>query len=450
MRLPLTQLVREYENYLDSSVLFRARVHNVRGKGKSVFLVLRDGTDLVQACAFASETVPRELVKALQKLPRETIVDITGKLSSVENEINTATLKKAEIQIESFTAIVTPDPRLTTEGDETGVTVTQPTRLNARALDLRTPANQAIMRIKAETCFLFREFLMKHGFTEIQSPKLIAGSSEGGSAVFHLKYFDRDACLAQSPQLYKQMAIASGFSRVFEIGPVFRAENSFTHRHLCEFVGLDLEMEIYDHYHEVLEMLENLFKHIFVGLLEKCADLIDVVSTQHDAEPLKLKWPALRMDFPQAIEMLRKAGAEVGDFDDLSTVNEKLLGKLVRDEYETDFFILDKYPSAVRPFYTMHSEEDPRYSHSYDIFLRGEEITSGAQRIHDPKVVAERAAQCGIDVGSLKYYIESFEFGCSPHGGAGIGLERLVMLFLGLHNIRKTSMFPRDPTRIFP
>ncbi|KAL0216401.1 hypothetical protein P9112_008585 [Eukaryota sp. TZLM1-RC] len=459
MRVSVSDLVNKYEDYLNKSIVFRARVHNVRGKGNAAFLVLRDTVYLVQACAFVSENLPKPLVKSLQKLPRETIIDVTGVVAPVEKEIQTADLKKAEIQIESYTTIVQPDPRLvfTVEDamhketeDESIITVAQPTRLNARALDLRTPANQAIMRIKAETCKLFREYLLEHDFMEIQSPKLIAGSSEGGSAVFKFKYFDRDGCLAQSPQLYKQMAVASGFSRVFEIGPVFRAENSLTHRHLCEFVGLDLEMEIFDHYHEVLDMLEGLFRHIFEGLLERCDSLIKVMATQHDYEPIKLKWPAVRLDFPEAVAMLREAGAEVGDFDDLSTVNEKLLGKLVRDKHDTDFFILDRFPSAARPFYTMPADDDPQYSRSYDVFLRGEEITSGAQRIHDPAVVAERAAQCGIDVGTLKYYIDAFKYGAPPHGGAGIGLERLVMLFLGLHNVRKTSMFPRDPTRLEP
>ncbi|KAL0211552.1 hypothetical protein RCL1_005178 [Eukaryota sp. TZLM3-RCL] len=460
MRLSVETLVSNYEQYLNESITVRVRVHNVRGKGSAAFLVLRDGIDFIQACAFASETTPKPLVKALQKLSRESILDVTGVLSPVEEEIHTATLKKAELHIQSYNVVVQPNPRLvfTVEDamhkeeneEEDKVLVSQNTRLNARALDLRTPANHAIFELQSHTCRLFREFLANNKFMEIHTPKLIAGSSEGGAAVFRLKYFDRDACLAQSPQLYKQMAVASGFSRVFEIGPVFRAENSFTHRHLCEFVGLDIEMEIFDHYHEVLDMLENLFAYIFNGLHEQCGNLIETVRSQYHSEPLQLKWPAVRITFAEGVQMLRDAGVDVGDFDDLSTVNEKLLGRLVKEKFQTDFFILDRFPSAIRPFYTMADPQDPNYSYSYDLFLRGEEITSGAQRVHDAETVSRRAAECGIDVATLKYYIEAFEYGAPPHGGAGIGLERLVMLFLGLNNIRKTSMYVRDPQRIFP
>lgn len=310
------------------------------------------------------------------------------------------------------------------------------------------------MRVQAAVCQLFREYLYANGFLEIHSPKLIAGASEGGSSVFRLAYFDRQACLAQSPQLYKQMVICSDFNRVFEIGPVFRAEKSHTHRHLCEFTGLDLEMEITEHYNEILDVLDGLFSCIFDGLEKRFAKELATVRSKWNVAPFKF-WNGranLRLKWPQAIEMLRGAGVQIGDFEDINTEKEKLLGKLVKEKYDTDFFMLTHFPSCIRPFYTMVDPEDGRYSNSYDLFMRGEEIVSGAQRIHDSELLTTRAkAMLGEEgVSSIKDYVDAFRFGAPPHGGAGIGLERVVMLYLGVENVRECSLFPRDPERLTP
>ncbi|MDA9080600.1 hypothetical protein N9M16_04140 [Candidatus Dependentiae bacterium] len=286
---------------------------------------------------------------------------------------------------------------------------------------------------------------------EIHTPKLIGGASEGGASVFKLDYMGQSACLAQSPQLYKQMAVESDLERVFEIGPVFRAENSNTHRHLCEFTGLDMEMAIKEHYFEVLDVLDNLFLHMFDGLNERFAHELKVVSQQFPYEPLKYLRPSLRLEFPEGIRMLQEHGVEgVDPLGDLSTEHERILGALVKEKYDTDFYMLTKYPAAARPFYTMPDPADANYSNSYDIFIRGEEIISGAQRIHDPELLRTRAEECGIEVDTIQSYIDAFKYGALPHGGCGVGLERVVMLFLNLGNIRKTSMFPRDPRRLAP
>jgi len=248
------------------------------------------------------------------------------------------------------------------------------------------------------------------------------------------------------------MAITADMERVFEIGPVFRAERSFTHRHLCEFVGLDLEMTFYEHYHEVLDLLDALFFSLFEGLKTKFAKELEIINQQFPFEPLKYKFPSLRLKFPEAISMLKAAGSKIGDFEDLSTPDEKLLGRLVREKYDTDFFILDGFPTDARPFYTMLNAEDPRYSNSYDFFIRGEEIMSGAQRVHDSKVLQQRAltSKKKVALESVMDYVNSFKYGAMPHAGGGIGLERVTMLYLGLKNIRQTSLFPRDPNRITP
>lgn len=389
-------------------------------------------------------------------------ITVRCKVVKANEEVQSATQKQLELQVLEIHSITKAEP-LPFLVEDAGrneeyaqanqlPTVSQDTALNYRWIDTRTPANQAIFRIQSGVCMLFREFLLKNKFIEIHTPKLIGGASEGGSNVFKLDYFDQKACLAQSPQLYKQMAAAcGGFDRVFEIGPVFRAENSNTHRHLCEFTGLDLEMAIHEHYYEVLDMMGNLFIHIFDGLNEHFQHEMKMISQQYPFEPLVYSRPTLRLTYKEGIDMLIEAGYEASHDDDISTTNEKALGKLVKAKYNTDFYIMDKYPLAVRPFYTMPDPENPTtISNSYDFFIRGEEIVSGAQRIHDVELLQKRAKEHGIPLETIQSYLDAFKHGALPHGGGGIGMERVVMLFLGLKNVRKASMFPRDPSRLAP
>ena len=453
------------------TVTFRARVHKTRQQGATmVFLTLRQQSELIQALLKTnkdtdSTAVSKQMVKWTGSINLESIVLVEGKVAKVEEKIKSATVQDVEILISKiYTIQETPEQlplliedasRSEKESEELGLPgVNLDTRLDARVIDLRTPTNQAIFKIQSGVCQLFREFLIKKGFTEIHTPKIIGAASEGGSNVFEINYFKGSAFLAQSPQLYKQQLIAADFEKVFEIAPVFRAENSNTHRHMTEFTGLDLEMAFEQHYDEVLEVLEELFVFIFTELKTRFSKEIATVRKQFPVEEFKIPKDGkmVKLHFKEGIAMLREAGKEVDDFEDLSTENEKLLGKLVREKYDTDFYILDKFPLAVRPFYTMPDSEDPRYSNSYDFFMRGEEILSGAQRIHDPKLLTQRMKEHEVDpnVPGLNDYVEAFTYGCPPHAGGGIGLERVVMFFLDLKNIRRASLFPRDPKRLRP
>ena len=246
------------------------------------------------------------------------------------------------------------------------------------------------------------------------------------------------------------MALCADFQRVFEIGPVFRAENSNTNRHLCEFTGLDMEMEFKDHYFEVLDLIGNLMVYMVTQLKSRFARELAVINAQYPFEEFKICDPVLKLNFKEGVAMLHAAGVEQDPFEDLSTETEKKLGALVKEKYDTDFYMLYGYPVNARPFYTMLDPNDPNYTNSYDFFMRGEEITSGAQRVHDPVMLAERARSKGIAVETIQDYIESFKYGAPCHAGAGFGLERIVKFFCGLHNIRKTSLFPRDPQRLTP
>lgn len=445
-------------------VWVRARLQTSRAKGKQCFAVLRQSSSTVQLLANVSDerTVSKQMVKFTGNITKESIIDVFATVVKTATPIESCTVRDVELLASQVWVISAAKPQLALQIEDASrpeknddpeaikIRVNQDTRLDNRVLDLRTPANQAIFRLEAGVCKLFRDILTRKGFVEIHTPKIISAASEGGANVFTVSYFKSSAYLAQSPQLYKQMAIAADFDKVFTVGAVFRAEDSNTHRHLTEFVGLDMEMSFKHHYHEVLETIGNTFTEMFRGLKDQYASEIATVGQQFKVEPFKFLDPPLRLEFPQAIEMLREAGVTVGEEDDLSTPDEKLLGRLVRAKYDTDFYILDKYPLAVRPFYTMPDPNNPRVSNSYDMFMRGEEILSGAQRIHDPDFLTERAKHHGVDISKIAAYIEAFRVGCPPHAGGGIGLERVVMLYLGLDNIRKTSMFPRDPKRVTP
>ncbi|MCO5576725.1 hypothetical protein L7F22_030542 [Adiantum nelumboides] len=453
------------------TVLVRGRCHTVRGKGKLVFLVIREAGYTIQ-CVFQikdkveDNAVSKGMIKYISSLSKESIVDVEGIVAVPDRPIS-GTTQQVELHGTKVYCVSKAIPVLpfnledaarsekdfqkaADQEDLQYVRVNIDTRLNFRVLDLRTPANQAIFRVQSYVSLLFRQFLVSQNFVEIHTPKLIAGASEGGAAVFKLDYKGQPACLAQSPQLHKQMAICADFGRVFEIGPVFRAENSFTHRHLCEFTGLDLEMEIKEHYSEVLDILDRMFVSIFDGLNEHCKKELEAINEQYPFEPLKYLKKTLRLTFEEGLQLLKEDGIELDPFGDLDTESERRLGALVKNKYGTDFYILHRYPLAVRPFYTMQCYDNPEYSNSFDVFIRGEEIISGAQRVHDPELLVSRAQALGIDVGSLSTYIDSFKWGAVPHGGVGVGLERVVMLFCNLKNIRKTSMFPRDPTRLAP
>merc|ERR1719356_173712 len=442
-------------------VTVRGRLHTSRAKGKQCFIVLRQQAASVQCLIYVSENVSKQMVKFAAHISKESIIDVEAVVTKVEEKIESCSQQDVELHVKQVWVVSASDPQLPLQIEDAGRRVTddeegnfakvnQDTRLDNRVLDLRTPTNQAIFRLEAGVCALFRDTLTKGGFVEIHTPKIISAASEGGANVFKMNYFKGSAFLAQSPQLYKQMAIAADFDKVFTVGGVFRAEDSNTHRHLTEFVGLDLEMAFKYYYHEVVDTIGDLFTMMFRGLRDRYSQEIATVAQQFPCEPFRFLDPPLRLEFPEAVEMLREAGVEMGDEDDLSTPAEKLLGRLVRAKYDTDFFILDKFPLAVRPFYTMPCPHDGKYSNSYDMFMRGEEILSGAQRIHNTEFLIERAKHHGVELNTIASYIDSFRYGCPPHAGGGIGMERVTMLYLGLDNIRKTSMFPRDPKRLTP
>ncbi|KAJ3244054.1 aspartate--tRNA ligase dps1 [Chytriomyces hyalinus] len=449
---------------VDQTVLMSARVQKTTATGaKLCFLTLRQRTSTVQAVVSQdAANVSKTMLRFAIDIPTESLVLVEGVVTQPKELVKSCTVQTVELKIKTifivsktiqrlpFSLEDATRPKEEFEKDPLLVKVNMDTRLDNRIIDLRTVTSQAIFRMQSGVCQLFREFLNTQGFTEIHTPKMIDAISEGGANVFKLTYFNRNAYLAQSPQLYKQMAICADMERVYEIGPVFRAENSFTHRHMTEFVGLDMEMAFEEHYHEVLDVLGDLFVHIFKGLETRFAAEIECVRRQFPFEDFKYLDKTLRLEFKEGIQMLKDAGVEIGDYDDMSTAQEVRLGQLVKEKYNTDFYMLDKFPLAIRPFYTMPDPSNDGYSNSYDFFMRGEEIMSGAQRVHDPVLLEKRANEHEVELSTIQAYLDAFKYGAPPHAGGGVGLERVVMLYLKLGNIRRTSMFPRDPKRLTP
>lgn len=231
---------------------------------------------------------------------------------------------------------------------------------------------------------------------------------------------------------------------------MFRAENSFTHRHLTEFTGVDLEMAFKEHYHEVMEKIGEMLLFLFDELQSRYAKELEIIRRQYPFEDFKYPRKLKIFKYSEGIAMLREAGEVLGDYDDINTTQEKLLGKIIKQKFDTDFYAIDKFPASVRPFYTMPCANNPNYSNSYDFFMRGEEILSGAQRIHDYDMLLESAQKRAVEIPTVQSYLDAFKYGVPPHAGGGIGLERVVMFYLGLGNIRRASLFPRDPKRLSP
>ena len=449
-------------------VTFRARIHNLRKmSAKLMFIELRQQVGTVQGILHEHGSVSPYFLYWAEHLHVETIVLITGVVQEPQarqGEVRSTTIHDLEIHIHEMHAEATPTAPLPFTVHEAEVTkqeadqegshrhrVSDRARHTNRIIHLRSTAAQSVFRVQSGICQAFRAHLHSRGFIEIHTPKLQASASESGASVFKVDYFGRPAFLAQSPQLGKQMCIAADMTRVFEIGPVFRAENSNTHRHLTEFTGLDLEMAIDEHYHEVLRMLDSTFKAIFTFVYENLGHELEMLKRQYPHDDLVWLDETPIIPFAEGIRMLNESGYrdengnELSEEEDMGTRDEIALGQVIKERLGTDYYVLDKFPASARPFYAMPDPNDPKWTNSFDIFVRGQEILSGGQRIHDAKMLAAKMEACNMDPKTMQEYMDGFEWGAPPHGGGGIGLERILMLLLKLGDIRNASLFPRDP-----
>ncbi|QGN06197.1 aspartate--tRNA(Asn) ligase [Halorhabdus sp. CBA1104] len=413
-------------------------VHEIRDLGGIAFLILRDQTGKIQI-KIEKDELPEEIVESALDVHRESVVRVVG---PVEDEERAPT--GVEITPEEFDVIAPADPELPL--DPSGkVDAELPTRLDNRTLDLRKSEVKAIFEIRAEILRSVREAFRSLDATEINTPKIVATGTEGGTELFPITYFGQEAFMNQSPQLFKQLMVGSGLERVFEIGPIFRAEEHNTPRHLNEATSIDFESAFYDHT-EAMDACETVVKAAYEGVAQNCAEELETLGLAEDFEVPGGDFP--RLTYEEAIERVNATG-ELDDVlvwgDDLSTEAEHALGQAVGEHY----FITD-WPSEIKPFYIKDHDDDPELSTGFDMMHPSMELVSGGQREHRHDHLVDGFEQQGLDPSAFEYYTKMFKYGMPPHAGWGLGGERLVMTMLGLENIREAVLFPRDRQRLSP
>ncbi len=431
-RLKRTHLTSNLGGELEKEVVLTGWVHDVRALGGIAFLLLRDMAGIVQVTAPKSK-VSAQLLSKIGELHQEDVVAVRGKV--VPSKIARRGLEVIPNELEVLSRAETPLPL-----DPRGVQNTLlETRLNWRVLDFRSEESQAIFRIQSRILQSFREFFLLRDYVEVQPPVIIASASEGGAELFSLKYFEKDAYLAQSPQLYKQMCAIS-FEKVFAVMPIFRAEKFEQPTHLNEVRQMDIEQAFATDI-EVMSILEEYLAHCVETVRGSCAE--ELRKLGRDLEPLRL--PLRRVRYSEATDMLRKSGEEIGVGMDFSKTQERKLASLVGDHA----FFITHWPAELKAFYAM-PDVDGETCHAFDLIYNGLEISSGTQRIHLPELLEKRLKAKGLNPESFRSYVDAFRYGAPHHSGWSIGLERLTMKITGRENIREATMFPRDRNRITP
>ncbi len=410
-------------------------IHKIRKMGEVAFIILRKREGLVQA---VYEEGAANV--ALKELAEEAAVEITGAVTSEERAPN-----GFEIRIRKIRILSRPSAPMPIAVNKWKMNTSLETKLDFRPLSLRNIKERAKFRIQEGVTRGFREYLRGRGFTEIHTPKIGARGAEGGANLFRLEYFHRHAVLAQSPQFYKQMMVGV-FDRVFEVAPVFRAEKHNTKRHLNEYTSLDFEMGYIESFEDIMQM-ETGFLQYTMALLEREYQqelkLLDVSLPKTD------KIPQVRFDRAKQLAA-EKYHREIRNPYDLEPEEEVLISRYFKEEMDADFVFVTHYPSKKRPFYAMDAPDDEKFTLSFDLLFQGLEITTGGQRIHDYAMLEEKLQQRGMTQEGMEQYMLVFKHGMPPHGGLGIGLERLTMKLLGEDNVRETTLFPRDLARLEP
>ena len=424
-------LVKELIKHINNEVLVKGWVHRIRELGKIAFLLLRDRSGIVQCVINTEETD----IKALKL---ESVVEVRGKL--VENK---SYKEGMEIQASGIHVLSAVSEDLPIEINKQELEASLDTVLNNRVISLRNPKANGVFKIQAALAQAFASFLSSEGFTQVFTPKIVLEGAEGGTELFKVKYFDREAYLAQSPQFYKQMMVGAGYERVFEIGHVYRAESHDTKRHLNEYVSLDLEMGFIKDEYEIMEMETRLLKCMLKYVERTCGAELKLLNAK--LPEIEEQIPYLKLS--EAIHILKtQFGKDLeGDID---PEGERLIGQYVKEKFNSDFVFLTHYPQSKRPMYAMPAENGE--THSFDLIFRGLEITTGGQRIHDYEQLIQSMAKRGLNPECYEGYLSVFKYGMPPHGGLAIGLERLTAMLLGFENIREATLFPRDKQRLTP
>lgn len=424
--------VNDVKSSMEPEVLVRGWIHKIHDLGKITFVHLRDKTGIIQLVFDNGAPEHFRLEMSIEAVGK--IVKNPKAPGGVEIAVSSAkALGKAYYE------------KLPFEINKGEIKASLDTQLDFRSMSLRHPKNRAVFRVQEEIIQAFRNYLRSKRFTEINTPKLISSSTEGGSEMFTVNYFEKRAFLAQSPQFYKQTMVGAGFERVFEVGHAYRAELHNTWRHLNEYVSLDLEMGFIKDETDLMELEEGFIKHLFAHLKETCKAELELFGVDL---PIITRIP--RMELSYAQEVLLTKFDKKSPTGNIDAEGEILLSKYIKEKYDSDFVFLTRYPVSKRPMYTMPAEDDPTLTKSFDLIYKGLEITTGGQRIHDYNQLRDNIIKFGLNPDDFQFYLEGFKYGMPPHGGLAIGLERITMKILNLDNIRKASLFPRDMKRLEP
>jgi nondiscriminating aspartyl-tRNA synthetase len=416
----------------EERVLVKGWVHKIHDLGKITFLHLRDKTGIIQFVVDKDEIKDLRLEMSVEaigdKVENEKAPGGVELISKGISVIGKAFYDKLPFEVNSYKQKASLEKQL-----------------DYRSLSLRSPKTRAVFKIQEEIGDAFRTYLKDLRFSEIHTPKIISSSTEGGSEMFTVNYFNKRAFLSQSPQFYKQMMVGAGFERVFEVGHAYRAELHGTWRHLSEYVSLDVEMGFIEDEYEVMDLEEGFLNYLFKTLKEKCPKELQMYGIEL---PDKLEIP--RMPLAKAQEILLEKFNKKSPVGNIDAEGEVILSKYIKETYDCDFVFLTEYPVSKRPMYAMPDSERPELTKSFDLIYKGLEITTGGQRIHDYDMLAANIRKFGLNPEDFGFYLDSFRYGMPPHGGFAIGLERLTLKILDLENIREATLLPRDLKRLEP
>jgi aspartyl-tRNA synthetase len=430
MRIPIQEVTPETET---AEVL--GWVHEVRDLGGLSFFLIRDRTGILQV-TIPRKKVGEEVLNAIRDVSRESLVRVRGTVKAIDKAPGGRELDPVEFEV--IAGSKSPLPLDVVEK----VPADLDTRLDARFLDARRPRVTAVFQIRSSVMQAISGFLYGRGFVNIVSPKIVAAATEGGTELFPIAYFEKEAFLNQSPQLYKQLMMGAGFEKVFEIGPIFRAEEHNTTKHLNEATSIDIEVSFADH-NDVMQILEELIVHVYREVNARCASSLEAMEIGQLPVP---KIPFRKLRYADAIRMAAEAtGEPVSYGDDIGTVAEKAIGEIIGEHY----FIVD-WPTEIKPYYALPYEEDPSICKAFDLMHPRMELSSGSQRVHQHDLLEAQIRAKGLSPESFEFYLEPFRYGMPPHAGWGLGAERLIMTMLSLGNIREAVLFPRDRHRLTP
>ncbi len=417
----------------DQEVVLMGWIHEMRDLGGIIFVLLRDRDGVTQVTA-PSKKISPELFEELKKLKKESVIAVKGRIQESGKAPGGVEIIPVELKLLSESKLPLP---LDTTGN---VHAEIDTRLDSRFIDLRKHNVSAIFKIKSRMLHSVRNFLESEDYTEVNTPKLVASATEGGTELFPITYFEREAFLGQSPQLYKQMMMASGFDKVYEIAPIFRAEEHDTLRHLNEVISIDVETAFTDHL-DAMDILQKMVVNAITEVKNNCQDALETLEFNLQIP----ETPFPRIEYDEMVKMVNTAGVPMKHGEDMSRAAEKAMGDIM-----DGYYFITEWPTAIKPFYVMPNPENPVKSCAFDLMYKDLEISSGAMRVHNHDMLLNKLKEKGLNPDSFSRYLAAFEYGMPPHAGWGVGAERFTMTMTGLKNIRETVLFPRDRRRLTP